>query len=181
MKHALAALLLLASAQVMALETDGLYYDDAGCLWRTKPKATHHKATVAASGVPAAKPKRRSAAKPKAPEDEFIGCEAILPPLPPLTALPLPEVSFPAIPLEEPEPTLTALVMPPPFVPGVPPESFEVACDCGLMPGVPWPPVVIGGPVLVVVRPPVSPIPEPSAWLLLLAGGAALAYRIKRA
>ena len=175
---AVAALLLLASAHAAALETDGLYYDDAGCVWREKPKVK--RITTAASGVPA-KPKRRSAAKPKAPEDEFIGCEAVLPPVTPLTVLPLPLVSFPVVSLEELEPALTALVLPPPTFTLSPPETFEVACDCGVVPGVPWPPVVVGGPVLVVVRPPVSPIPEPSAWLLLLAGVAALGFRMRGA
>ena len=168
----LAALLLLASAHAAALETDGLYYDDAGCVWREKPKVK--RITTAASGVPA-KPKRRSAAKPKAPEDEFIGCEAVLPPVTPLTVLPLPLVSFPVVSLEELEPALTALVLPPPTFTLSPPETFEVACDCGVG-VVPWPVTVIGGPVLV-VQPPVSPIPEPSVWLLLLAGGLALTYK----
>lgn len=167
-------------ALALALQP-GIYTDDAGCKWRRRPVVTKQAAKPAKAAsapvVPVAK-KKPAKARPKAPDDDFIGCDPEgfgiwrvdleLPPLEP-------------IPVEPPTIEIVTYERTPELVQPLPAESrtFDELCNCALPLPVGSYPVASPPIYLIQIPPPVptTPVPEPSTWLLLLAGVAALKYR----
>lgn len=155
-----------------AMQTD-TYTDDAGCRWKRRPPA----AAKSASGV---KPKAKhpAKAKPKQPDDEFIGCDpdgygvwkSDLEDVPTMAT----EIFVPIEMIMDVDTYEAPLEL-------VPPVSFEQACDCDVA----GYPVFVGQPIFVgggggfVQLPPTVPVPEGPTWLMLLVG--AIALRLRRA
>lgn len=167
-----------ALALAAALQAGDVYTDAAGCQWKRRPPAAAKSASGAKKAVkPAGKP-RPAKAKPKEPDDEFIGCD---------------EEGF-GVWKSDLEADL-AEIMTEPFVPietvmPLEPDApaavtFTEACDCDQQ-AVPYPAGGYafsggGGGGSGSSKPDIPDqhtippaIPEPSTWLLLLGGAVAL-------
>lgn len=163
--------MIAALALAAALQTD-IYTDDAGCRWKRRPVAVK----PAASGV---KPKTKhpAKAKPKQPNDEFIGCDpdgygvwkSDLEDVPTMAT----EIFVPIEMVMDSYEAQLELV---------PPVSFEQACDCvvGGYPVFVGELIFVGGGGGFVQLPPTVPVPEGPTWLMLLVGALAIGLKARR-